>query len=100
MAEAFTHYVKFARSLAMTSTVAILGCSGAADPTGDPEPAASTTSAATTTTTSTSPQATSTGEGGAGGSAPVVADAGTPPPDVDAGHISGPLPPPELPGSL
>ncbi|MFT3764035.1 MAG: hypothetical protein QM820_00695 [Minicystis sp.] len=106
MADTFAHYVKFARSLAMTSTLALQACGGATDTADDPGATSSPSSATTSATTSTAPT-TSTGEGGSGGSGgsgPAVADAGSPS-DPDAsdgspGQLSGPLPPPELPRSF
>lgn len=113
MSSKLAHHVMFARSLAMTSTLALQACSGSTDAADQPASTAaatssapSTTSAASTTTGGSSTDATS--GGGSGGAAPVVADAGSasdpdasaPPDAPDAGHLSGPLPPPELPRSL
>jgi len=109
MSDAFVHYVKLARSLALTSTLLLPACGGAEDPAPDPA----------------SPPPPGSSYGGesrgsaeakrpAGGVAyPATASATRPAPDpqgTDAGafdagqssgpHTSGPLPPPELPGGF
>lgn len=103
MPDKLAHYVKFARSLAMTSTLALQACGGSADPADETTPSNETTPTTTSTAATTTSSATATntpGAGGAGGSAPAVVDAGSGSDPVDAGHISGPLPPPEMPRSL
>lgn len=97
MKNALSHSVLFARSLALATT--LVACSGSDEPA--PSPPEGPAPTATTTATaapapSTPPPADTT--------APVKDeqannDAGDAPLS-DAGHVSGPLPPPELPGSF
>ncbi|APR86426.1 Hypothetical protein A7982_11775 [Minicystis rosea] len=108
MADTLAHYVKFARSLALTSTIVLSACGSTNE---SEEPA--TTGSTTATTSTPSATSTTTTEDGAGGASlqganpiatavPNIPDAGEPQDaDVpDVGTISGPLPPPELPASF
>src|SRR3954470_24750845 len=96
MAESFSHYVKFARSLALTSTLVLQACSGSPD-TGEPgdQPPPPAPPAPTATT----PGDPSARHGAAAAAAFPASDADAGPPP-DAGFVSGPLPPPELPASF
>lgn len=92
--------VKFARSLALASTLVLPACSGTADPTPAPETAPPAPAKAAETTpgpTEAAPDPSNTAAAGSSADdAGALADAT----GGDAGHISGPLPPPELPASF
>jgi hypothetical protein len=127
MSDAFAHCVKLARSLALTSTLLLPACVGAEDPAPDPAPPSPASHEAESESSvaprpveivadgdgrgvSTHQAAPVEGEGarvmlpepaageeGAGDDGDEGApDAGT----SGAGHLSGPLPPPELPGGF
>lgn len=96
------HYLRFARTLALATTIALPACTDGdpADPPGEGGGGASSSADSTTTGAGAVSVASSSsggggGVGGAGGGATV-----TPPGEVDAGKISGPLPPPEMPAWL
>lgn len=100
MADSFAHYVKFARSLALTSTIVLQACGGAGesgesqDGTDPPAPSGN----------AAGPRMVEAAPVAAASPAPtpslpdVAPDAGAG--DADGGFVSGPLPPPELPASF
>lgn len=90
MPQSYAHYITFARSLALTTTLVLPACSSA-------------TSDGPTEKADLSAQTADAGDAGdAKASAAPVLDAGQASADaeVDGGRISGPLPPPEMPSSF
>jgi len=93
------HYVRFARSLALASTLTLPACSSPA-----PEPPASTGEAKEAPSPDTAAAVADAAP--ATDAAPAPAADATPPAAHDAGgdalpgRVSGPLPPPELPASF
>lgn len=100
MDDRMPHYLRFARTLALATTLALPACSDGGDSTAtdDQGDATGSTTTSAGTGTSTTPSATpivalvptaiaplNTGAGGGGGS---------------PGKVSGPLPPPEMPASM
>ena len=103
MADPFAHTVKFARSLAMTSTLVLGACGGAAesgdDAADDPAPVATAEPATPAHAVRVAPVAPMAAAGN-----PKTLTVTTPAPDPSggppSGHLSGPLPPPEMPASF
>jgi hypothetical protein len=102
MEDSTPHYLRFARTLALATTIALPACGGSEEPA--PQPDEQRQPPATTATTSApAPTASTTaGTGGVAAAEPTVEqpDAGASA-DASSGHVlSGPLPPPEMPASL
>ena len=95
------HYLRFAKTLALATTLALSACADSEPQAPVNEGGGHSASADRSapdeqgTGTTTASAGGAAGSGGAGGS-PAV----DPPPEVDAGKVSGPLPPPEMPTSL
>lgn len=97
MDDRMPHYLRFARTLALATTLALPACSDGGDSSATDDQGDTTTSTTTSagTGTATTPSPT-----------PTVATVPTTiaPPDQGAGgspgKVSGPLPPPEMPASM
>jgi hypothetical protein len=101
MEDSTPHYLRFARTLALATTIALPACGGSEDPAPRPEEQRQPPATTTATTSEPAPAAgTTAGTGGVAAAEPPVADDAGASPDASYGHVSGPLPPPEMPASL
>jgi hypothetical protein len=99
MEDSTPHYLRFARTLALATTIALPACGGSEDPA--PQPEEHRQPPATTATTASAASAVPTaGTGGVAAAEPTLAEDAGASPDASYGHVSGPLPPPEMPASL
>ncbi|MEP7122370.1 MAG: hypothetical protein ABJE95_15720 [Byssovorax sp.] len=101
MDDRMPHYLRFARTLALATTLALPACSDGGDSSATDDQAdpveSTTTSSSSSTGTTTPPVASATPRANVS-AAPFAKDVGIG--GASPGKISGPLPPPEMPASM